>query len=351
MASRRSSSGPKFSMMCCSSFCRRSSSFLSSSTTVWIALRFVGSASSFRWYMSMWSGIGTSRRARHSRNPVFPQPFCPSKPYRRPIVISMSQSLISSRPFIPMEKFVILISRAVGRDASTPVTVRFSADLSIFPDPACADSAAATSTPFMACSSVVISSSPPFLPLSLLAFFAARFASFSAFFAAFLASFSSFSFATFSTSAADSASSFAFFSASLRPSSFGSNCDSSISSVPRSSDSDAESFFSFSYFSSVSSNSVPSSAAATFAPAPAPRLRGPAAPPSLSPFGAGFCVVVPNVPALITALGLPSSPVFAPPPSSASSSLKSSSELASTGRLLSSSSMEIPTDGTSSNSE
>ena len=133
-------------------------------------------------YKHKQGGEHASRAARHCRKLDLPLPFEPSRPYRRPIVSSMEQSCIrvqfalrtgnsctamlhtrtshtsstleakgdthvapcwqaqgtlqarthrnaaraciSSTPLSPMLKPSILISRLVGRDVSTPVTVR-----------------------------------------------------------------------------------------------------------------------------------------------------------------------------------------------------------------------------------
>mmetsp|Transcript_2593 Transcript_2593/g.6804 ORF Transcript_2593/g.6804 Transcript_2593/m.6804 type:complete len:246 (+) Transcript_2593:705-1442(+) len=244
------------------------------------------------------------------------------------MVISISQSSMSWRPFMPMEKLSILISRDVGREARLPVTVRLRALLVSAPDAATAASCAATETPFMASSRVVISSSPfCFLPdfLSFSAFLAARSFSFSSFLAAFLASFSAFSAATLSTSAEASASSFAFFSASNRPSSLGSSWDSSIFaalSAPRISSSLLGSL-SFLSILSLSSNSEPASFLGT-KPPPPPAFLGlpgsaelPSSSPSSSASASASFFFLP-MGRLMTALGLPSSSISGSPASSSS---------------------------------
>lgn len=40
--------------------------------------------------------------AMHCRKLVFPLPFCPMRPYRRPMVSSMEHSLMSSTPLRPI---------------------------------------------------------------------------------------------------------------------------------------------------------------------------------------------------------------------------------------------------------
>mmetsp|Transcript_1591 Transcript_1591/g.6558 ORF Transcript_1591/g.6558 Transcript_1591/m.6558 type:complete len:271 (+) Transcript_1591:2992-3804(+) len=269
--------------------------------------------------------MGTSRWARHSRKLVLPQPFWPRRPYRRPMVISMSQSLMSSRPFMPMEKLLILMSREVGRDARLPVTVRLRALLVRWPEAAMAASCAATDTPFIASSRVVISSSPfCFLPdfFSFSAFLAARSFSFWAFFSAFLASFSAFSAATLSMSAAASASSFAFFSASSLPSSLGSSWDSSISAALSAPRIFSMALGSLSFLSalSLSSNTVPASFLGT---KPLPALFGlpglslsPSSSSSSASASASFFFL--PMGRLMIALGLPSSSISGSPPSSSS---------------------------------
>ena len=121
----------------------------------------------------------------------------------------MSQSLMSSRPPIPMEKLIILISRAVGRDANTPVDMRF------------IDVPVSSSSTLPRAASMVVTlsfSSSPFFFF----FFAARAASRSAFFAALAASFRSLSSAISARCFVRSASSAARFAAIISPSFFGS---------------------------------------------------------------------------------------------------------------------------------
>ena len=236
---------------------------------------------------------------------------------------------------------MILMSRDVGLDAKTPVTVRFSALLLSAPDAAPSASAAATLTPFIASSRVVTSSSPFFfLPFSFSAFFAARFASFSAFFAALRASFSSFSFCTFTMSAAASASSFAFFSARRRPSSFASTSP-AFSSSASSESTFAAASSPFLGFSNTSSSSKPSGTTfcAVFLRV---RFDDPAAAspssPSSSPSSFSF------LRRTRTTFGLPSSPA-----SPGSSSELEYSELTyPSGLFAFSSSVEIPQSSSSS---
>ena len=73
--------------------------------------------------MSTWSGIGTSRVAKH-REVRLPDPFA-NQTVSFPMVNSISHSSINTLPFMVMEKFVILISLAAICEESTPVTVRF----------------------------------------------------------------------------------------------------------------------------------------------------------------------------------------------------------------------------------
>mmetsp|Transcript_7040 Transcript_7040/g.29016 ORF Transcript_7040/g.29016 Transcript_7040/m.29016 type:complete len:393 (+) Transcript_7040:157-1335(+) len=256
------------------------------------------------------------------------------------MVTSIVQSCTSSRPFMPMEKLMILMSRDVGRDAKTPVTVRFSALLLSAPEAAPSFSAATTLTPFIASSKVVTSSSPFFfLPFSFSAFFAARFASISAFFAALRASFSSFSFCTCMMSAAASASSFAFFSAKRRPSSFASTSP-AFSSAASSESTVAAASTTFLGFSSTSSSSNPAGTT-FFAVFLRLRFDPPAAAASSSPSSPSSFSFLRRT---RTTLGSPSSPV-----SPVSSSELEYSELTyPSGLFAFSSSVEMPQSSSSS---
>mmetsp|Transcript_9478 Transcript_9478/g.15142 ORF Transcript_9478/g.15142 Transcript_9478/m.15142 type:complete len:255 (-) Transcript_9478:1196-1960(-) len=252
------------------------------------------------------------------------------------MVISISQSLMSSRPFMPMEKLMILMSREVGREARTPVTVRLRALLLMAPDAPPSASALATLTPFMASSRVVMSSSPfTFFPLSFSAFLDARLASFSAFLATFLPSLSAASCATFKMRLDAIASSAAFFAASIRPSSLGSSADSSTVAVPRISDSALGSRCFLSYCAS-SSNPL-----STVFPAAFRVLLEPPVVSSLASSSGSLPFFRLPMGRLMTALGWPSSPISPAPSSSSSSSSDPSSPSA--GRLPASSSEEMPT--------
>ena len=159
--------------------------------------------------------------AKHSRKLVFPEPFCPIKPYRLPMVNSISHSSINTLPFIVMEKFVILISLAAICEERTPVTVRFKPALEM----------PLISALPIACSKLVISSSSssPLIPFFDFFFFALS-ASLAAFFSALAASFLAFSSATCKINADASASSAARFFAMASPKAFGSNSSISLNS-------------------------------------------------------------------------------------------------------------------------
>ena len=70
----------------------------------------------------MWSGIGISRRAMAFKTFVLPLPFTPMNPYLVPTFSSSVASSSSGDPATVTENFSILVSLAVGLDASTPVT-------------------------------------------------------------------------------------------------------------------------------------------------------------------------------------------------------------------------------------
>mmetsp|Transcript_10642 Transcript_10642/g.48361 ORF Transcript_10642/g.48361 Transcript_10642/m.48361 type:complete len:204 (+) Transcript_10642:1128-1739(+) len=129
------------------------------STTASSAVRSDGSASSRRWKTSTCSGTGTSRLASAVSRLLLPQPFTPSSPYRRPTLSSMSQSSTSCWPFTCMLNCEILTSSAVGRDASTPVTVRSTSSSIRAPCPLI--SAAVSSSSLPSFTPDLASSTPP----------------------------------------------------------------------------------------------------------------------------------------------------------------------------------------------
>lgn len=74
--------------------------------------------------MSTCSGIGYSRAAMAFRRVLLPQPFSPSRPYRRPRVSSRMESVISTRPWKTKLTLVTLTSLLAAVDERTPVVTR-----------------------------------------------------------------------------------------------------------------------------------------------------------------------------------------------------------------------------------
>mmetsp|Transcript_96997 Transcript_96997/g.175270 ORF Transcript_96997/g.175270 Transcript_96997/m.175270 type:complete len:261 (-) Transcript_96997:75-857(-) len=121
---RRSSSGPKSSMIRMESSSRRSASCVMWAITASTAESSEAGASSCKWKTSIWLGTGNSRCAIAASTLLFPLPLSPIRPYLQPWHRSRQHSLTSWFPPTCNVKDSNFASLAVIGEASTPVTAR-----------------------------------------------------------------------------------------------------------------------------------------------------------------------------------------------------------------------------------